>query len=220
MCRMKPVLFLTCLAFVLTATAPADAQEARPRGYVQGSLVLTTQPEGETDSHRTAPPLGGSGLGATAAAGYFIIPELAVEVEVVFAGEISTAQVFRYTFVDSYTAAFRDVSVNGLFRWKPNGSSPWELVVGGGLASARYADRDGVHTSEYAWVTPTPIPDSSSTEMVPNLTFGADAVVPTRSKVAFVGSLRARWRRGTETDQYYGVSTWAMDMGVGLRVRF
>jgi hypothetical protein len=49
---------------------------------------------------------------------------------------------------------------------------------------------------------------------------GADLVLPANSKAAFVGSVRARWRAGVSGDGYNGVSTFAMDIGVGLRMRF
>jgi hypothetical protein len=218
--RWFPVPFIA-LAIFLTGSSAVGAQDSRARGYLQGALVLTIQPEGEITFHsRINPPLGGTGLGAAASAGYFITPALALEGGVLFVGGISTEQVFSYMDDrDEYTSTFTVVSMNGLLRWKPRGTSAVELVVGGGVAGTRFATHDGVHNSLFSGQQ-TPLQETSSTEWVPNVTGGADVVLPTGSKVAFVGSVRTRWRAGVNVDAYNGVSRFALDMGVGLRVRF
>jgi hypothetical protein len=73
---MRSTTFIA-LTLLLTASSTVDAQHANPRGYLQGAMVLTVQPEGDISVHsRISPPLGGAALGAAASAGYFITPAL------------------------------------------------------------------------------------------------------------------------------------------------
>ncbi|RPH58475.1 MAG: hypothetical protein EHM89_12315 [Acidobacteria bacterium] len=214
---------LFAAAILLSTGSATHAQNAvKPGYYVQGEMVLTAQPGGELKGHyRISPPFGaGTRLGLRASGGYFITPTLAIEGGVLFAGEISTEQTFSYMDDnDHYTSTFSVVSMNALVRYKPGGWSPVELVIGGGFAAARLAQHDGVRRSLF-YKTQAPLSDSSSTEVAPNVTGGADLVLPTRSRAAVVGSFRLRWRGGVYSDDAHGTPTFAVDMGVGLRVRF
>jgi hypothetical protein len=218
---MRFVSFATSVSLLLALSATAGAQDTGPRGYAQGALVLTIQPDGTPYHYHLSGPLGGSGVGVSGAAGYFITPSIAIEAEVLFAGEISVPQAFGYmNDSDDYTATFRAVTVNGLVRWKPGGWRPVEFVAGGGVASIRYGRRDLVRTDYFPPVTRTSEPDYLVTDIVANLTGGADLVLPMRSRAAFVGSARVRWRQRSSQDDYFGVIPIAADLGVGLRVRF
>jgi len=210
------------LAFLLALVPRADAQSAPPQGYIQGQLLFTIQQDG-TIYYHTSPPLGGSGFpGVSASAGFFVRPSLAIEGEVFAAPEVSLPQTFSYNWSNEYTAAFGVTTLDALLRWKPRGTSPVELVVGGGPAWLRYQQRDGVHVAP-AYPGPgtrTPLPDTSFTQAVWHLKGGADLVYPLASRVAFAASFRLRWRQGTDQDYTYGVGTWSLDAGAGLRLRF
>lgn len=210
------------LAFLLVLAPDVHAQGAPQRGYIQGQLLLTVQQDGVIYYH-TSPPLGGSAFpGVSASAGVFVRPSLAIEGEVFVAPEVSVPQSFSYSWSDEYVAGFSVTTLNALLRWKPRGRSPVELVVGGGPAWLRYEQRDGVHIAP-AWPGPakrTALPDRSFTQARWTIKGGADLVHPLASRVALAAGVRVRWRQGTSQDYFYGVGTWSLDAGAGLRVRF
>jgi len=219
--RMKRLSFLVSIALLLAFGGTARAQDVPGPGYVQGTVGLAIQPDAEAN-HRIRPPLGGTAFPVVAGSGgYFIRPSLAIEGELA-TGELSGEQGFHYTWSQEYTAAVRVTTIDGSVRWKPGGVSPVELVVGGGRARVVHAERDRIEHREFPYPqgSQTLLPDTKHGEWVWNLKGGLDVVHPTTSRAAFVAGARLRWRQRNYSDDYGGVSGWAFDVGVGLRVRF
>jgi hypothetical protein len=218
---MKAVSSVVSIAILLAGAVAVRAQDLPGRGYAQGTLGFTTQPDA-MPNHRISPPLGGTGFpGIAAAGGYFIRPSLAIEGEIA-TSEVSVEQGFHYSWSQEYTAALRVTTIDGSVRWKPGGVSPVELVVGGGQARVVHGTRDGIEFHDYPYPqgSRTPMADSSWGDWVWNIKGGADVVYPRASRAAFVSGARLRWRQKNSGDDYRGASAWAFDFGAGMRVRF
>jgi len=152
-------------------------------------------------------------------AGGFLSRKLALEGEFVYAGTVSKAQEFSYSFQIDYTAKNRDLLFNELLRFRPR--SGFEIVGGGGLARTTAMKVSQVWTGGFPHTTGTILPDESVTVNSFTLTGGVDAAVPASSRVALTPSFRVRWvhRPPISGNGWNGASPYSIQLGVGVRFR-
>lgn len=210
------------LAIILAAAQQASAPGSQPeprRFYLQVGPVVTHDHAG-TAPHRIEPPFSGSALGFTAAAGYAYSPTAAIEVELAWAGIVSTRQAFSYMWREEYRTENIDRFLNVLARWTPlrRGVS---LVAGGGFTSTIVNRRDGMRTEPLFFPIrpPTSMPDQSLGYVALTLTGGVDAEIPMQARIMLVPTARLRWvKRPTDgANAYAGVGGFVLQAGLGIR---
>ncbi len=197
------------------------AQSSEPRVFVQPALVVTVQPEA-TANHRISPPLGGHAIGFGVGAGGFVTPTFALEGEFVYSGPVRTQQRFSYSWTEDFTGETRDVMLNALMRVRPSHARWLEIIGGAGLDIVRTGRRDIVRTDMYPFPPhTTPLPDYFTTYHRMSVTVGLEFPLRAGEHAALVPAFRARWRdRVSEDEAYYGVGTFAVQVGVGIRMIF
>lgn len=213
------------LAIILAATHQPSAPGRVPaphRFYAQAGPVVTRDAAG-TPNHRIQPPLAGHALGITAAAGYAYSPSGAIEIELAWAGGVSTRQVFSYNWREEYRTENIDRFLNVLARWTPSGGGI-SIVGGGGLTSTTVNQRDGVRTEPLFFPNrpPSRLPDQSSRYVALTLTGGVDAEIPLTSRVLLVPTVRGRWvnRPNDGQSAYAGVGAYVFQGGISFRASF
>jgi hypothetical protein len=210
------------LVLALEQQTPTSSDAPAPRGYVQGSMLVTIQPEGTTPEG-VAPPFSGRTVAVGAQAGRFFTPHLAVEGEFVFGRSIAVSQTLTfYTSSEAYRADSRDLLFNANLRWTPGGGGRVELVGGGGLAISRIGKSNGVLTATYPSRSQYPMADSRERDHVLNLGGGLDFPIRTNAAVAIVPGFRIRWvhRMDPALASQIGVGAWALHAGAGVRWSF
>jgi hypothetical protein len=215
---------MLAIIFVLALEqqTPTSSDAPAPRGYVQGSMLVTIQPEGTTPEG-VAPPFSGRTVAVGAQAGRFFTPHLAVEGEFVFGRSIAVSQTLTfYTSSEAYRADSRDLLFNANLRWTPGGGGRVELVGGGGLAISRIGKLNGVLTVTYPSRSQYPLEDARETDHVLNLGGGLDFPIRTNAAVAIVPGFRIRWvhRMDPALASQIGVGAWALHAGAGVRWSF
>jgi hypothetical protein len=217
---MIPVALSLMLVVALESQEPAPASAPVHKGYVQGTVLVTTQPAGVAN-HRVSPPLGGHATGIAASAGLFVAPIVSIEGEVVLGGSIAAPQRFSYDWREDYIAEHRDLLVNVNLRSRPGGPRWPELVIGGGLAIARTRRLSRVSTYSYDPSITFSAPDYTGIERGINIGGGIDMPIPLNSRIALVPSFRYRWvpRRAEGESDYRGVAGEVYEISASLRSR-
>ena len=202
-----------CLA--QTASPPAAASPV----YLQIAPVVTVHPEG-TQYHRASPPLTGTTFGGAAAAGVWMVPELAVEAEVLVDGLLSGGIVDSYSTRTEYTAESRDIVVGGHVRFRPRGGSHLEFTAGGGVVFSRFARRNSVSTSLFPPGTVTRWPDRETSATKATVSGSMAVSIPLSPRLELVPSVGARWiHREFDTDAwYFGVGRYMVYFSAALRI--
>lgn len=201
-----------CLA--QTVSPPASSPV-----YLQIAPVVTVHAEGE-QYHRASPPLTGTTVGGALSAGVWIVPELAVEAEVILDGLLSGAIVDSYSTRTDYTAESRDIIVGGNLRLRPRGGSHLEFAVGGGLAFSRFARRDIVSTNLFPPGAVTRLPDWETSTAQPTVSGSMAVSIALSPRVELVPAVGARWiQRKFDTDAwYFGVGRYMAYVSAALRL--
>jgi hypothetical protein len=201
------------------SSVSADAAESHA-AYVQSAVILTVGPEGVAN-HRVRPPISGSTVGVSGAAGTFVIPVLAVEAEFVLERTISTPQHFSYGWSEDYTGQSRDLLLNGNVRWCPRGTRHVEVIGGGGLAVSRFAERSIVRTDLYPTKITSVLPDKTTTSLQPTVGAGVAIRFPVNRNLEIGPSFRLRWvhRSADGLGSYSGVGSYAYHFGAVLRFK-
>jgi hypothetical protein len=201
-------------------TAPAPTHR---RGYVQSALIVTAQRASSETYHRVSPNLSGHAIGIAIDAGGFLTPSLALEGEFVFGGAVSAPQRFSYSWSEDYVAENTDLLLNELLRWKPGGTSRFEFIGGGGVATTKARQRSIIETDPFRPGQPTfALPDSTETLYALTLTGGLDAVFPINRAISVAPTFRVRWLHRPEPAArgWLGVSEYVLNLGVGVRAGF
>jgi hypothetical protein len=202
-----------CLA--QTASTPAAASPV----YLQIAPVVTVHTEGE-QYHRASPPLTGTTVGGALSAGVWLVPELAVEAEVLLDGLLSGSIVDSYSTRTEYTAESRDIVVGGHVRFRPRGGSRLEFTAGGGVVFSRFARRDSVSTSLFPPGAVTRWPDQETSTTQPTVSGSMAVAIPLSPRLELVPSVGARWiQREFDTDAwYFGVGRYMVYFSAALRI--
>jgi hypothetical protein len=194
-----PVMLVLLLVLALEPQASPPSDAPAPRGYVQGSVLISAQPTGTAvqplgEAVAVSPPLGGTTWSIAGAVGRFLTPRVALEGEFAFSGVIGLSQTFTfYSSTQTYRAERRDVLFNANVRWSLGDRGRVELVAGGGLAVSRFGQRDGVLTTTYPSPSQHPTPEYSERDDVLTLGGGLDFPIRTNRSVAIVPEFRLRW---------------------------
>lgn len=212
---------LALLPVALSMTLVASVAGAEPDGYVQGGLMVTSQPAG-TANHRVSPPISGQAVGLAAAVGFRVAPRVAIEGEVVTSGTISTPQHFHYNWFEDFTGESRNVFVGVNVRWQP--AALVEVVGGGGLAFGTFAERSIVRT-ELPFPgrpnVPTSDPDRVDTGVQIAANGGIALPLPVSRSIAVVPEFRLRFTAGSNGQaDYLGVGSYAYQFGATVRFMF
>lgn len=212
-------LVATALFASVGAAQPGGAPSAASPVYLQIAPVVTVHTEGE-QYHRASPPLTGAAFGGAAAAGVWVVPELAVEAEVLLDGLLSGAIVDSYSTRTDYTAESRDIVVGGQLRFRLRGGSHLEFTAGGGVAFSRFARRDIVSTSFFPPGNTTRWPDQETATAQPTVSGSMAVAIALSPRVELVPSVGARWiRREFDTDAwYFGVGRYMAFFSAALRL--
>lgn len=209
-------------SMALIAGAEAAGPD-EPRGYLQAGGMVTAQPAG-IPNHRVTPPISGRTIGLAAAVGFFVTPTLAVEGEVVGGRAISTPQRFSYNWREDYIGQSRDVFLGANVRWRPAARRPLELVGGGGVAVATFANRSIVVTYSFALPPrpPTTEPDAVATSVQLAVNGGIATPVPVSRTIEIVPAFTVRWvgRSANGLGGYAGVGSYAYQAGATVRWTF
>lgn len=212
---------LLALVIALEPQEPPTSSAPSYEGYVQGTVMLTSQPAG-TANHRVSPPLGGRAAGIAAGAGIVLSPTVSLEGEVVLGGTVSMPQRFSYFTSEDYIADHRDLFLNANLRSRI-GPSPVELVIGAGLAIARSRQLSRIATrpSGPGTVIETPLPDATVVERDLNIGGGIDIPIRLNPRVAFVPTFRYRFvpRRSDGIGDSMGVGRRVYEFGASVRSR-
>lgn len=213
------------LAGVCTAQAPAagPAPAAAPAPvYLQVGPVLATHSEGEQD-FRTSPALSGISVGGALSIGGWVSPVVALEAEAVVNGKLSDALQFSYgTGSTAYTAESRDILLGANLRLRPRPGARVELVVGGGLALTRFAQRDSVTTSAFPPIVSSRSRDVETSDWSPTFGAAVAGALPLSPRLDLVPSVGVRWirREEFETNAWvFGLGRYSVTVGVALRVK-
>jgi hypothetical protein len=217
--------FLFVLALGQEAPPPCDTP---PRGYVQGSILVTVQPAGTAvqpfgEGTAVSPPLGGNTWSIAAGAGVFLTPRVALEGDFAFGGVIGVTQTFTfYGSTQTYRAENRDVLFNANVRWSPGGRRRVELVAGGGLAVSRFRQRNGLLTTTYPSPRQYPTPEYSERDDVLNLGGGLDFPIRMNNSVAILPGFRLRWvhRINDALSSSMAAGGLRLEAGAGIRGGF
>jgi hypothetical protein len=218
----RAALVLALQAGLAGASAAEQTGAASPTAgpvYLQVAPVVTVHTEGE-QYHRASPPLTGTTFGGAATAGVWMVPELAVEAEVLLDGLLSGAIVDSYSTRTDYTAESRDIVVGGQLRFRPRGGSHLEFTAGGGVAFSRFARRDIVSTSFFPPGNTTRWPDQETSTAQPTVSGSMAVAIALSPRVQLVPSVGARWiRREFDTDAwYFGVGRYMVVFSAALRL--
>jgi len=188
--------------------------------YLQIAPVVTVHTKGE-QYFRAGPPLEGTTVGGALTAGVRLVPELAVEAELVLDGLQSAPIVDSYAMTRTgYTAESRDIVLGANLRFRPRGGSRLEFTAGGGLAFSRFARRDIVTTSFFPPGTVSRWPDQTTSTTNPTVSGSMALAIPLSPRVELVPSIGARWiRREFDTDAwYFGVGRYMAFASAALRL--
>lgn len=228
MATLRPRRMALALALQLAVAGVSAAEQGGAAGgptpsapvYLQIAPVVTVHTEGE-QYHRASPALTGTTLGGAVTVGAFLVPELAVEAEVLLDGQLSGAIVDSYTNRTDYTAESRDIVLGANLRFRPRGGSHLEFTAGGGVAFSRFARRDVTSTSFFPPGVVTQWPDQESSSAKPTISGSMAVSIPLSPRVELVPSIGARWiRREFDTDAwYFGVGRYMVFFSAALRLR-
>jgi hypothetical protein len=216
---------VTKVPFVLVLLALTTTRAAaETKGYVQAGVLATAQPAG-TPNHRISPALSGTTVGATATAGFFLTPTVAIEGEIVAGRAISTQQGFFYDWSVDFTGQSRDVFLGANVRWRPAAARYLELVGGGGLAFSTVAERSVVRTERFPFpptVRTSPQPDQVETFRQLALNGGIAVPLPVSRRIDVVPTFSIRWVDRSEAGlgDYLGVASYAYQFGAAVRFSF
>lgn len=226
--RVLPISLALFVFLVGARLAAAGQNQATPSSvsadghaeYVQAAVIITVAPEGIAN-HRVTPPISGSTVGVSGAAGTFLLSALAVEAELVLERTISTPQHFSYNWSEDYTGQSRDLLLNGNVRWCPRGTRYLEVIGGGGLAVSGFAERSIVRTDFYPTKIKSVLPDETTTSLQPTVGGGVAIRFPVNRRLEIGPSFRMRWvrRSADELGSYSGVGSYAYHFGAVLRFK-
>lgn len=224
----RPLAALT-VATVLGLSPMAAAQEGG--AYIGAAILYSTQ-----DAHRqgSSPSLpttgaGGSAFGGSVEAGGFLLPRLALGVEVSLPRRFSAVQTTDYIRSFQQESRHRDVAVSGVLRLTTSRARPVRLALVGGGGMVREDTRQ--RRRDQAGPLPTYPPvygpwsdEYTFTRRTPAVVVGADLEVAIGRQVALVGQMRSHLvRRSTDPSE----PGWALGLGrvvwrpaVGLRASF
>jgi hypothetical protein len=215
---------LTIAALPATVFARQSAPPAG-KGWVRGAAVVTWQAEGRSDCPYLCGPLGGSGVGASAGAGVWVTPRLAVVIEATRGAVLEGPQQIRVAagYLDS-SARHRDTIVSGglaVSLVNPRRAVSLDVV---GLAGAarRRTVRDG--TRHRFTSTDVTVYDELLVDTVPAVGVGMDLRFALARHLALVPSFRGHYLFDDDTlddgPPKRGVGSVIAVAGVGLAVSF
>jgi len=219
----RVVLALALHAGLAGASAAEQAGAGSPTPsapvYLQIAPVVTVHTAGE-QYHRASPPLKGTTVGGAVAIGAHLVPELAVEAEVLLDRTLSGPIVDSYSTRTDYTAESRDLVLGANLRFRPRGGSRLEFTAGGGVARTRFARRDIVTTSVFPPGIITRSPDQETSTTSPTVSGSMAISIPLSPRVELVPAIGARWiRREFDTDAwYFGVGRSTVFVSAALRI--
>lgn len=206
------------IAAVLASQPPPTPDRVR-RGYIQGSLLLSHHPASGATYHRVDPNLSGDVAAVSVAAGGFLSPTIALEGEFVYGRLVSAPQGFHYSFNIDYVAQNRDMLINELVRYRPEGKGRLQLVAGGGYARTTTKQVSQIETEFGA--NPNTLPDQTVMLNTFTLTGGIDVMVPVSPRVAVAPTVRVRWIHRPEpaASGWNGIGAYTFQVGIGVFVR-
>jgi len=194
-----------------------NAQPSAPKVFVQIAPLIVIQPEGKPN-FRVHPPFGGVAPGVSLAAGFHVAKAVAVEGEVMVAGEVSAPQYFSYFWREDYVAESRDLLLGVNVRYSPGDKGSVEIFGGGGLAISHFANRSIIRTDYPTKITFEP--DEEETARRPMAGVGVAVKIPAGRRVSIfpTAGFHWIWRKPLYgLGAYMGTSPLVLHAGVTVR---
>jgi hypothetical protein len=223
---------LLAAAMIVTALGlPPSAGAQEGGAYVGGAVMRSTQDAHRQGSGPSLPTTGASGsaFGGTVEAGAFLLPRLALGVEVSMPRRFTSVQTTQYLRVFQQESHHRDLAVSGVLRLTTSRTRAVRLalVAGGGMVQEDARQRRRDQAGPFPTYPPVYGPWSdyyTFTRWTPAAVAGADLEVAIGRQVALVGQVRSHIvRRSTDPSE----PGWALGLdrliwrpAVGLRASF
>jgi hypothetical protein len=188
------------------------------QSYAVVTPAISIQPGTGEAYHRVPDRLNGTTWALAGGAGVFLKPSVALEGEVVFAGDVSAPQEFHYTASTEYTASNRDILINELVRYRAGGTAAVQLVVGGGYQHTTTQQTDQTYVDNFGRrsAVPDSVPQSYSGF---TWTAGMDAVFRAGAHAAIGPTFRVRWMHRPIADGvgWNGIGPFAFQVGATVQ---
>jgi hypothetical protein len=201
--------------------APALAQVT-----VGGTVGLSVQSDGQSDSPYLGPGFGGSALAIDVFVDADLAPRLSVGGEVSIAGEIQGEQQQRVPGGNNtLSSRHHDTILSGVVKFTSPVSQSFQVALVGGIGAGwRQTHRAGTFRAHTPPFTPVPVEEQTLSTVAFAATVGADSAVAITRRTAMI--FIARWHWLADDDRRpdgvvaRGVSSLITRLGVGMRVRF
>jgi hypothetical protein len=165
-----------------------------PKAYIQVGLAVAGHREGQPYL-RAYPAVHGIAPVGVLTGGVRLMPDVAVELEASLERSIATPLQYKYQYLTTFTGELRDSLLDLNLRWNPGRKYHLEMVVGGGLALSRYAQRSQLETDLiFGGPSRTP-PDAEVTYRQATLGGGLSVPIRIGATAAIVPSVSYHWIR-------------------------
>lgn len=217
-------------ALLLLAVQPADAQTSPsgPAAYLSGGVLVSMQPDGNSDCPYLCGPLGGTAWGVTIGGGARVREHLTAGAELSVGGTLTASQALRVSGGDFQSdAEHRDTILSGVLRFSRGAADDpiaLALIGGGGLAWRRTRRIGEIVRDVIGGLERTPHREELN-DVVPAAVGGIDVPIRAGARAAIVPFARVHYlfdrdRPTTGTDVKRGVSPFIFRAGATVSVLF